>query len=72
MHLIHPRNALNIHILHKTLLKSLQKHRQMVFSRFLATTIFVPAENTPSTLNFPYFFREASLITDDAKKNPQK
>jgi hypothetical protein len=33
-------NALN----HKTLLKSLQKHCQMVFSRFLATTLFIPAE----------------------------
>jgi hypothetical protein len=29
-----------------TLLKSLQKHCQMVFSRFLAMTIFIPAENT--------------------------
>jgi hypothetical protein len=31
---------------HKTLLRSLQKHCQMVFSRFLSTTIFIPAENT--------------------------
>jgi hypothetical protein len=39
-------NALNInmHIVHKTLLKSLQKHCQTVFSGFLSTTIFVPAE----------------------------
>jgi hypothetical protein len=28
------------------MLKSLQKHCQTVFSRFLAATIFVPAENT--------------------------
>jgi hypothetical protein len=39
-------NALNMHIVHKTLLKSLHKHYQTVFSRFLATTTFVPAENT--------------------------
>jgi hypothetical protein len=38
-------NALN-YIVHKTLLKSLQKHYQTIFSRFLATTTFVPAENT--------------------------
>jgi hypothetical protein len=38
-------------MVHETLLKSLQKYCQMVFSRFLATTIFVPAENT-DTLNF--------------------
>jgi hypothetical protein len=31
---------------HKTLLKSLQEHCQMVFSRFLSMTIFIPAENT--------------------------
>jgi hypothetical protein len=37
-------NALNI--VHKTLLKSLQKHCQTVFSRFLLITIFIPAENT--------------------------
>jgi hypothetical protein len=39
-------NALNMHIVHKTLLKSLQKHCQMVFSRFLSMTISIPAENT--------------------------
>jgi hypothetical protein len=33
-------------IVHKTLLKSLQEHYQTVFSRFLVTTTFVPAENT--------------------------
>jgi hypothetical protein len=31
---------------HKTFLNSLQKHCQMVFSRFMATTIVIPAENT--------------------------
>jgi hypothetical protein len=40
---------LDMHIV----LKSLQKHCQMVFSRFLATT----------RGNFPDFFKEASLIT---------
>jgi hypothetical protein len=30
----------------KTLLKSLQKHCQTVFSKFLSRTIFIPAENT--------------------------
>jgi hypothetical protein len=34
------------YIVHKTLLKAFQEHYQMVFSRFLATTTFVPAENT--------------------------
>jgi hypothetical protein len=33
-------------IVHKTLSKSLQKHCQTVFSRFLSMTIFIPAENT--------------------------
>jgi hypothetical protein len=36
-------NALNMHT---TLLKSLQKHCQMVFSRLWSMTIFIPAENT--------------------------
>jgi hypothetical protein len=31
---------------YKALLRSLQKHCQMVFSRFVSTTIFIPAENT--------------------------
>jgi hypothetical protein len=35
-----------MHIVHKTLLKSPQKHCQTVFSRFLSMTIFIPAENT--------------------------
>jgi hypothetical protein len=49
MHLIHskcnnmtPKYAYSS----KTLLKSLQKHCQTVFSRFLSMTIFIPAENT--------------------------
>jgi hypothetical protein len=33
-------------IVHKTLLKSLQEHCQMVFSSFWVTAIFIPAENT--------------------------
>jgi hypothetical protein len=45
---------------HKTLLKSLQKHCQTVFSRFLATTL----GNLRGVHNFPDFFEEASLITE--------
>jgi hypothetical protein len=37
--------ALDMHS-SKTLLKSLQKHCQTVFSRFLSMNIFIPAENT--------------------------
>jgi hypothetical protein len=36
----------DMYIVHKTLLKSLQKHCQTVFSRFLSMTIFILAENT--------------------------
>jgi hypothetical protein len=44
-------NVLNMHIVHKTLLKSLQKHCQAVFSRFLSMTILIPAENTRHSEN---------------------
>jgi hypothetical protein len=43
-------NALNMHHSSKTLLKSLQKHCQTVFSRFLSMTIFIPAEDTQKNL----------------------
>jgi hypothetical protein len=33
-------------VITSVLLKSLQKHCQTVFSRFLSMTIFIPAENT--------------------------
>jgi hypothetical protein len=39
-------NALNMHYSSKTLLKSLQKHCQTVFSKILSITVFFPAENT--------------------------
>jgi hypothetical protein len=42
-------NALNMHIVHKTFVKKVQKHYQTVFSQFWATTTLaclVPAENT--------------------------
>jgi hypothetical protein len=44
-------NVLNMHIVHKTLLKSPPKHCQMVFSRFLSMSIFIPAENTRHSEN---------------------
>jgi hypothetical protein len=44
MHLIH-QNAIICIYSSKTLLKSLQKHCQTVFSRFLSMVIFIPAEN---------------------------
>jgi hypothetical protein len=50
MHLIHISKCNNM--THKTLLKSLQKHCQMVFSRFLSMTIFIPAENTWQITHF--------------------
>jgi hypothetical protein len=63
-------NALNMHtyIVPKTLLKSLQKHCQTVFSRFLSMTIFIPAEDAPRSeksgqnpdyfwIPFPFRFR---------------
>jgi hypothetical protein len=37
-------------IVHKTLLKTLQKHCQTVFSRFLSMTIFIPAEKKTGTI----------------------
>jgi hypothetical protein len=48
-------------ILFIKLLKSLQKHCQMVFSRFSVTTISVPAENTLNFLGSSLNYLEQKL-----------
>jgi hypothetical protein len=73
-------NALNMDCISnsKTLLKSLQKHCQTVFSRFLSMTIFIPAENTrqsekpgqnPGVLSF--FFSSVAFETKHRRLRPR-
>jgi hypothetical protein len=65
MHFNPSQNAIiwlqmHMHIIHK----SLQKHSQTVFSRFLAATTFVPAKNTRHS-EFPGHIPDCTKAMDE-------